>query len=258
VTNFGIAMISYRILDGGLAPRRITLSRPGWSGTADRRVDGSTAQPWHCAPFTEGATYGVELLYPFETRCEVINKDGQPHFLGSFDNELRSTVVWPPFQSANPGHYSMATLLDLAAPHASSLRVEPHPRFFTDQSGEVPVAVIGNVQTHWWPLCLFVTFKSPRPGERHVFEKGMPYCQVIVVPNRRDESLRHMEPSECAEREMLAQAIMRNRARIRTNGWVSHDRLAFDDVYKQLRRAYQTGGLDGIRKCLFEAKVGRD
>lgn len=230
------------------------MPRPGWGGEAVHRVDNAAAQPWHCAPFSEGATFGIELLYPFDTCCEVTMRDGRPAFAGDFASERRGSVVWPPFQSAHPGHYSMATLIDLKAPEGCCLRIEPHPSFFTDSSGQVPAAVIGNVHTAWWPLCLFVTFKSPREGETHRFEKGWPYCQVILVGVRSESALRAMDPGESAERELLSQAIMAKRARISTNRWVSHDRLRFDDTYKQLRRAYLAGGDQAVRELI--AKVG--
>lgn len=39
---------------------------PGWAGAAEPRADGSHEQVWRCTPFSEGARYGLELLYPFE------------------------------------------------------------------------------------------------------------------------------------------------------------------------------------------------
>ena len=250
----GVA-VHYRCLDGGLPPRRIVVPRSGWAGEPQLRVDGSAAQPWHCAPFSEGASYGLELLYPFQTACEVTLEDGRPKFHGDFAAERASSVVWPPFQSAHPGHYSIATLLDVRMPDGMAIRVEPHPSFFTDNSGSVPAAVIGNIQTAWWPLCLFVTFKSPHVGQIHVFEHGRPYCQIVPVADRAPMTLFPMSPAESAERELLAQSIMRSRNEIASRTWISHDRLRFDDVYKRLRRAYLAGGLEEVHRQLVEALV---
>lgn len=249
----GEVTVTYRCLDGGLAPRRIAVVRPGWAGESVPRADGSSAQPWHCAPFSEGASYGLELLYPFKTRCEVAFEDGRPRFNGKFSAEQRGAVVWPPFQTANPGHYSLATLIDIKVSDGFAIRVEPHPSFFTDRSGVVPAAVIGNVQSAWWPLCLFVTFKSPNAGQVHVFEYGSPYCQIIPVVDRTPSATLQMDPAESAERELLAQMIMRNRKVLSERTWVSHDQLQFDDVYKQLRRTYLVGGHAAVRRQILTA-----
>jgi hypothetical protein len=53
-----------RTVEKRLAPRRTQLAVPGWSGDRQPRADGSHEQPWHCALFSEGATYGIELFYP--------------------------------------------------------------------------------------------------------------------------------------------------------------------------------------------------
>jgi len=58
--------VKYRVVGPGLAPRNTQLPIPGWGGEVQPRADGSHEQVWHCAPFSEGARYGLELLYPFE------------------------------------------------------------------------------------------------------------------------------------------------------------------------------------------------
>ena len=47
---------------------------------------------------------------------------------------------------------------------------------------------------------------------------------------------------------------MRNRERICTGAWISHDQLAFDDTYKQLRRAYAAGGRDAVVARIANAR----
>lgn len=244
------ARITFRCLDGAPPPRRITVEHPGWGGSAETRVNGSIAQPWHCAPFSEGASYGIELLYPFRTECHVLVERGKPVFRGEFENESCRSVVWPPFQTANPAHYSMATLLDIRVPEGYVLRVEPHSSYFTDGSGTVPAAVIGNLHSSWWPLCLFVTFKCPLPGQTHVFRRGQPYCQILAVPEKPLDVLEEMTSDEKADRERLAQTIMKGREKFRSRQWVARNGLRFDDVYKQMRRNFLAGGIEGLEDYL--------
>ena len=52
--------VKYRLVNPRLAPRRTKLEMPGWAGQPEPRADGSQEFAWHCAPFTEGAQYGIE------------------------------------------------------------------------------------------------------------------------------------------------------------------------------------------------------
>ncbi|HEX5725449.1 MAG TPA: hypothetical protein VFX98_08280, partial [Longimicrobiaceae bacterium] len=74
--------LRYRTVYGAPPPRRIRLEIPGWAGPSDAYGDGAPAQPWHCQPFVEGATYGLELVYPYRSECRVHNEDGTLRFEG--------------------------------------------------------------------------------------------------------------------------------------------------------------------------------
>ncbi|MCY1452622.1 hypothetical protein D9M71_695520 [compost metagenome] len=149
---------------------------------------------------------------------------------------MAERAVWPPFQTTNPGHYSLISLIDLKVPDGFSLRLEPHPRFFNDRSGQVPAAVIGHVRSHWWPMFIFVTFKAPLEGECHVFRYGEPYAQAIVVPSQVEYGLQEMDQTEADEREKSAQALLKQRRISPKNQWTSPDGLQFDDLYRRLKR----------------------
>ncbi|RWX22846.1 hypothetical protein [Rhizobium leguminosarum] len=228
--------LKYRLLSKGVPPRRTELVVPGWAGERKLPRDGATPQPWHCQPFTEGSLYGLELLYPYDTSCEVVGRNGQTEFVGDFSHEVVPGLVWPPFRIANPGHYSLGTLIDLQVPQGYALRIEPHPKFFNDRTGTTPVAVIGNLQTAWWPMYFFATFKSPLDGQSHIFRRGEPYAQVIVVPARSEYEVEPMTPDEASGRETQARQIMRHRDEISRHRWISSDGFQFDDVYKQISR----------------------
>lgn len=250
-TNF--VPLTYRLLGPALPPRFIRVEKPGWGGQTTEPRDGARPQPWHCLPFVEGSTYGLELLYGLDSECRVLWQNGTLAFDGAFETGRVPKTVWPPFLSTNPGHYSLGTLIDIKVPEGWVLRVEPHPRFFTDETGAVPAAVIGNLETSWWPMFFFVTFKSPAPGQVHTFKKGEPYAQVIPVPRRPAYTLAPMTESACRERENLAQRIMRSRSILSKRQWKSSDGLHFDDLYKQLLREYEKHGMEKLGAKIFSA-----
>src|SRR3954447_16221080 len=81
-------VVKYRTVHGAVPPRPIRMKIPGWGGSADlKMVNGSEPQPWHCPPFVDAATYGLELLYPYETECHVVNVNGDVRFQWDFARE---------------------------------------------------------------------------------------------------------------------------------------------------------------------------
>ena len=68
---------------------------PGWAGQPEPRTEGSQEYAWHCAPFTEGAQYGIELFYPYDFELHVTTKDGR--LVVMHDNHTgRSGHPWQP------------------------------------------------------------------------------------------------------------------------------------------------------------------
>ena len=76
--------VKFRLVNPRLAPRRTKLEMPGWAGQPEPRTDGSQEYAWHCAPFTEGAQYGVEVFYPYDNELRVTRKNGKIAFDGDF------------------------------------------------------------------------------------------------------------------------------------------------------------------------------
>src|SRR3954447_25431609 len=71
-------VVKYRTVHGAVPPRPIRMKIPGWGGSADLKMEnGSEPQPWHCPPLVDAATYGLELIYPYETQCQVSNRNGE-------------------------------------------------------------------------------------------------------------------------------------------------------------------------------------
>ena len=189
---------------------------------------------WHCLPFTEAARAGVELCYPHADALLVAKRDGILRFDGDFglDDARR-----PPFRGFGTDYFTYQLLLDLKVETGFALRTEPHPRFFTDTTGTVPVAVPAVIR-HWWPMIYFAVFKSPPEGQTHVFRPGEPFMQVTVVPEEDAPELVPMPDEEAAERELQSRRIHESRSTLGADSrWVSATDTVFDGTYRRLLAA---------------------
>jgi tetratricopeptide (TPR) repeat protein len=254
--------LKYATYMNALPPRPIRLEIGGWSGTHEKMVDGSNPQPWHCLPFVEGSTYGLELVYAFETPCDVVNDNGNVRFEWDFANEPGGVLTGSEFLNFSPvraaKYYLLNTRIDLQTPPGYVVRTEPHPRFFTDDSGTFPLAMIGHLQNEWYPRQLFVVFRAPRPGQRHIFRKGEPHAQIIFVPKQMSYELTKMTPEEEKRRRELERNINVSRFDIAENNWRHPDDVQFNNHYKVLARAYAREGMAGVDKEVREATERRD
>jgi hypothetical protein len=234
--------VKYRVVNPGLQPRRTKLEMPGWAGKADPRRDGSHEQAWHCMPFTESAQYGIEIFYPHNNELRVTRKDGQFIFDGDFGPKPDdSDLMWPPFRSFGADYYTYQLLLDLKVGKDWAVRTEPHPRFYTDPSDTVPIAVPALLRTEWWPMIAFVVFKSPAEGRSHIFRPGEPMLQLLVLPVTADFNLVAMDEEEAAEREMRGRRIHASRPTLAADStWTSSSDTVFDGTYRHLLRAAKT------------------
>jgi hypothetical protein len=253
--------LKFRTWHKGLPPQKIRAEIPGWAGDHKDHRDGCTPQPWHCIPFMEGSLYGLELIYPFDSECHVINKDGKIMFEGDFSNE---STPWenehqpkgsPPFLSFAAGHYGFTSSLDLEPPEGYSIRLETHQRYYTDSTGTVPLAVPGHIQ-RWWSKIFFVVFKSPWPGQTHIFKKGEPYAKILIVPNKLDYDVTPFSTEEVIERRIRDELVNKNNDKIKKASFKSDAGYNFDDKYKQLLKMYAKGGYQNLDSTLKE--MGRD
>lgn len=238
---------------GAPPPRRIRLAVPGWAGEEVKRRDGAAAQPWHCQPFAEGAGYGVELLYPYPHECRVSRGEHGAVFEGDF-SAMTAAGIPAPFGAFAAGHYGMATALDLLPPPGYSLRLGPHPRFFTDETGEVPLALPGHLQ-RFWPRQFFAVFRTPPPGGVHVFRPGEPYAQLLLVPTEQHYRVEPMPPEQAADRADQDRQAATLGYFLAKRLWRSDRGNWFDDRYKQLFRVFRRGGLAAVREHLREVEA---
>jgi len=245
--------IRYRMSGKAAPPRAIRVETPGWGGGDQKMENGSEPQPWHCLPFVEASTYGLELVYPYETECHVVNDNGDIRFDWDYAKEPGTKLLGGEFVTFFPEpskFYLFTTNLDMRSPPGHVIRTAPHPRFYTDDTGTVPVAIGGHVQTEWWPKIFFVVFKVPPPGQRHIFRKDEPYCQLLFVPRRADYELVEMTPDEQAKRRKMEEAIIASRSHIATNIWHNPSGYEFNNHYKLLARAFAREGEAGVEDLL--------
>ena len=231
--------VKYRLVNPGLAPPRTKLEMPGWAGQPEPRTDGSQEYAWHCAPFTEGVQYGIEVFYPHDNELRVSRKNGALVFDGDFGPppDDGGDRMWPPFRSFGQDYYTYQLLLDLKVGKDWAIRTEPHPRFYTDPTDSVPITVPALLRTEWWPMISFVVFKSPGEGHTHIFRAGEPMLQILILPLIADFNLAAMD-EEAAEREMRGRRIHGSRPMLAADTtWTSRSDTVFDGTYRHLLRA---------------------
>lgn len=243
--------VQYRSTYGAEPPRRIRLEIPGWAGSSSAHADGAAAMPWHCQPFVEGSTYGLELVYPYRSECIVRKVDGKIVFEGGLTEERQKEGLSHPFGVFAHGHYGMATALDLLPPPGYSLRLGPHPRYFTDTKGDVPLALPGHLQ-RFWPNQFFAVFKAPSKGTKHVFRPGEPYAQLLIVPTNQTIRTEPMPAELVAEREREEVQVGTLRYMFAKHIWQSDTGNWFDDMYKQLLRIFRQGGRAAVSAHLAD------
>lgn len=228
--------VKIRVYEPRLAPRRTKLEIPGWAGKPEPRRDGSHEYVWHCMPFSEGAQYGIELFYPFDGELHVTTRGGRPEFSGDVGDDPLTGQIWPPFRDFGGKFYTYQLLLDLKLDPGYAVRTEPHPRFYTDATGTVPIAVPALVR-NWWPMLFFCVFKSPPEGQTHIFRAGEPMMQLLIVPAEPDIELVDMPEEEKAERELQARRIHESRDTLSADThWTSASNTVFDGTYRYMMR----------------------
>ena len=229
--------LKVRTYEPGLAPRRTRMEVPGWSGAPEPRRDGSHEHVWHCMPFTEGATYGTEVFFPHPGEVRVTGRDGAPVFEGDIRWDEEANCHSPPFRNFGGRFYTYQLLLDLKPEPGFAVRTEPHPRFYTDTTGTVPLAVPALIR-EFWPMVFFCVFKTPGEGQTHVFRQGEPMLQLIVLPAEADYELVAMGEEEAAERELQSRRIHASRETLgKATHWGSASNTAFDGTYRHILRA---------------------
>jgi len=230
-------VVKVRTREAGLRPRRTKMEIPGWAGQREPRADGNHEYVWHCLPFSEGAQYGIEIFYPYKNELRVSRRESRLIFDGDFGPSPDEGLQWPPFRAFGENFYTYQILLDLKVDAGWAIRTEPHPRFYSDLTNTVPIAVPALIR-NWWPMMFFIVFKSPPEGMTHIFRPDEPFAQVIIVPEEANFILEDMSEDECAERELQARRIHESRNTLSAEThWTSASGTAFDGTYRNILRA---------------------
>lgn len=225
--------VQLRKLGDVLEPRRTRLQVPGWSGENTREQP----QPWHCKPFCDAASYGLEVLFSWKSSCRVALRRGRPVWIGDLEAELPENAPpgWRPFSVFSSGHFGFSPLMDLKVPRGMGLFVLPHPRSLMDTTGTVPLAIPGLLETHWWPRPFFLVFRSPRPRKAIEFRNGDPLAQILVVPLREKYELVPMTEAQARSRNRRSAVLAQDGARFSTVLTpATGDYPSFDNKYKVL------------------------
>ncbi len=240
--------VKFRSHQAGAPPRRTKLEIPGWAGDRRPRANGSEEQMWHCLPFSEGAQYGIEVFYPHDHELRVTRREGKLYFEGDFGPPPESGLMWPPFRNFGERFYTYQLLIDIDAGPGWAIRTEPHPRFYSDTSGTVPIAVPALIR-HWWPMVSFLVFKSPNEGQTHIFRQGEPFVQILVIPENADFELQGMSEEEDADRELRSRRIHAARKTLAAETqWTSSANIVFDGTYRHMLRAAKDAASDPIMR----------
>jgi hypothetical protein len=190
--------IKYNTYVKALPPQAPEMTSVESSTSAASGEDGEESPDRPCAAFALASAYGLEVVYPYETECHVVGKDGTVRFEWDFAKEPGGMLTGGEFRAFSPvdasKYYLFNTRLDLWPPAGYVLRTEPHPRYFTDETGTAPLAMIAHLQNEWYPRMVFVVFRAPRQGQRHIFRQGEPFVQLLFVPQRVKYDLRLREP----------------------------------------------------------------
>jgi Flp pilus assembly protein TadD len=250
-------VVKYSTSSKALPPQRIRMEIPGWGGSPEKMEDGNLAQPWHCLPFVEASTYGLELIYQYETECQIVNDNGLVRIEWDYAKEPGGELTGGEFVTFFPKEaskrYLFNTRLDVQAPPGYVIRTETHPRFYVDDTGTVPPVIAAHVQSEWWPRKLFVVFKSPPPGQRHIFRKGEPYAQILFVPQKVSYEPVRMTEEEDQRRREQERLVDVAKTQIATNVWHNSSGHQLSNHYKMLASAFTRDGAAGVEQTIKTA-----
>ena len=200
-------------------------------------ADGSHEYAWHCVPFSEAAQYGIEIFYPYDNELRVSTQGWRLVFDGDLGPAPDDGRLRPPFRSFGEQYYTYQLLLDLKVEVGLAVKIEPHPRFYTDPRDTVPVAVPALIRD-WWPMMFFMVFKSPGERRTHIFRPNEPFAQFTVIPAESEFKLIEMSEEEAAERELQGRRIHASRATLSADSqWASASNTVFDATYRRIHGA---------------------
>ena len=247
--------VKYRLFDPRLQPRRTKLEMPGWAGHPEPRKDGSHEYAWHCMPFTEGAQYGIEIFYPYDNELRVT----QARRRGRARRRFRPVAGSRRAMAAVPQLRRGVLYLSAAARSARSatdmaVRTEPHPRFYTEPTDDVPLAVPALLRTELVADDLVCRVQGAgRRAHAHLPARRAVHADPLPA-GEADFELVPMDEEEAAEREMRGRRIHASRATLAAKRHV--DVVHRYRVRRHLSPPPSRGQGQGPGKTAPEASIG--
>jgi hypothetical protein len=243
--------LKYRTIFENFILQKIQLQINDWAGSKKNDKKEIKVQPFMCKPYAEAATYGFELIYPYETTVEVDNTNGVFKFITTDDwaNDQSSIkkIGNIPIGQISDQHFGINTGLDIKAPRNHILRIEPHPAFFGKDN--YPCAIPGHLETDWWSSLFFVVFKAPAENTKLVFYKGMPIAQCFILPKNNKFIPALMSEKEAEQRRIDFSTIHKNRNKISQNYKDANGNI-FDHTYKSISNYVNNYGIKGFKNFI--------
>ena len=149
-----------------------------------------------------------------------------------------------------PNHFGFTSSIDIQTEPGWGTMIFPHPRFFTDMTGTVPLPVHGMIESDWWSNIFFLAFKAPLEGQKHVFRKGDGIAHLIFVPKEVEYNVQMMSVEESKARAECEQLANRHAHKVANRKWIDKDGQTFDNKYKVLSLLAKKDGPDAVRKHL--------
>ena len=155
----------------------------------------------------------------------------------------------PPFMSFAKGHFGFTSSFDLEPPLDHTIRIEPHPKYYTDDTWTTPLPVAGHIQGEWWSKIFFIVFKQPPLNGKYIFRKGEPYAQILILPKKINYEIKEMTEAEKEKRKILESNISKHSQHF-CKKWKDDKGNTFDNKYKVLSSIFSKEGIGGINNLI--------
>ncbi len=246
--------VEYRNWLHGQPPKRTKLEIGGWAGENNWK----TPQPWHCKPYADASTYGLELIYTWQATATVTcDEKGMCKCEADWSKEIPEYLgkKWVPMACFAPWHFGYVAMVDIKTPTDHNLLVQPHPKVFSCRDGSTPVAVPGMLEMDWWPEIFFIVFKAPMPGCKYVFKHGDPIATFLIVPRNIQYDISPMSKEVEELRANRQHNLEENWKRLCTRVFYTEDpNEFFDNKYKVLSNIAKREGYDKVGEIMDDPK----
>ena len=197
--------------------------------------------PFHCKPWLDGQSVGWTLFYGYLTSVTIEVGENcriQVKNLSRLAQETNQPRIIEQFADA---HFGLGTGYTLHTPPGFVSLLLP--------ASQAPLgleALIGVVETDWYPRQLFAVFRVPAPGQTITLDYRVPLLRVVVIP--RHEQL-EIKPLNEDEQTILTQ---REAAYVAEEGetatrWLDDAGHTFTHLYKQWSSQYRQDNKPNLR-----------